>query len=77
MGSDMARRWQSSHDAAVERGESHYIDPDSGYLVFTVVGLLERGYCCGNGCRHCPYQDRDRDRDVEGDPIASLPETDP
>ncbi len=18
--------------------------------------LLERGYCCGNGCKHCPYE---------------------
>lgn len=18
--------------------------------------LLERGYCCGNGCKNCPYQ---------------------
>ncbi|GEM_PF-2916556 len=19
--------------------------------------LLERGYCCGNGCRNCPYEE--------------------
>lgn len=19
--------------------------------------LLEQGYCCGNGCRNCPYED--------------------
>jgi hypothetical protein len=24
--------------------------------VFTAQYLLERGYCCRNGCRHCPYQ---------------------
>jgi hypothetical protein len=28
---------------------------DNGYMVFTAKYLSERGYCCGNGCRHCPY----------------------
>jgi hypothetical protein len=23
--------------------------------VFTAAFLLQRGYCCGSGCRHCPY----------------------
>jgi hypothetical protein len=23
--------------------------------VFTKEFHLSRGYCCGNGCRHCPY----------------------
>jgi len=23
--------------------------------VFTRQYHLRRGYCCGNGCRHCPY----------------------
>jgi len=27
-----------------------------GYMVFTEHFLLERGYCCGNGCKHCPYE---------------------
>lgn len=31
-----------------------YFD-NSGLTVFTEKYLLERGYCCGNGCRHCPY----------------------
>jgi hypothetical protein len=26
-----------------------------GYVVFTEKYLLKRGYCCQNGCRHCPY----------------------
>lgn len=27
-----------------------------GHLViFTEYYHLERGYCCGMGCRHCPY----------------------
>ncbi|MDI9358785.1 MAG: DUF5522 domain-containing protein [Phycisphaerales bacterium] len=24
-------------------------------IVFTKEFLLERGYCCGNGCKNCPY----------------------
>ena len=43
------------HEAACERGDSHYQDPESGFRVFTRVGLEARGRCCGCGCRHCPY----------------------
>jgi hypothetical protein len=35
-------------------GEDYYVDND-GRVVFTARYLLQRGYCCGNGCRHCPY----------------------
>jgi hypothetical protein len=31
-----------------------YINKD-GYKVFTEKYLLKRGYCCQNGCKHCPY----------------------
>ncbi|EOD05416.1 hypothetical protein EMIHUDRAFT_199139 [Emiliania huxleyi CCMP1516] len=31
-----------------------YIDPDTGYSVFTQA-YLKRRPCCGNGCRHCPW----------------------
>ncbi|UPK72906.1 DUF5522 domain-containing protein [Chitinophaga filiformis] len=24
-------------------------------MVLTEHFLLERGFCCGNGCKHCPY----------------------
>lgn len=36
-------------------GEDYYVDP-KGLLVFTEKYLLQRGTCCGNGCRHCPYR---------------------
>lgn len=26
-----------------------------GYLIFTEKYLAKRGYCCKNGCKHCPY----------------------
>ena len=33
----------------------HFYYNESGYIVFTQKYHLQRGYCCGNGCRHCPY----------------------
>lgn len=35
-------------------GVDFYIE-ESGLMVFTQKYHLQRGYCCGNGCRHCPY----------------------
>jgi len=32
-----------------------YYYSEEGYLVFTGKYLLKRGYCCKNGCKHCPY----------------------
>jgi hypothetical protein len=34
-------------------GEDYYLE--NGYWVFTAKYLLQRGYCCRSGCRHCPY----------------------
>jgi Family of unknown function (DUF5522) len=34
----------------------HYYMNEEGFVVFTEKYHLERGYCCGNGCRHCPYE---------------------
>jgi hypothetical protein len=28
---------------------------EEGLMVLTEKFHLEKGYCCGNGCRHCPY----------------------
>jgi hypothetical protein len=35
-------------------GLDYYIR-DDGRLVFTEQFLLKRGFCCGNGCLHCPF----------------------
>lgn len=37
-----------------EEGKAYYYDED-GLLVLTEAFLLQRGTCCGNGCKHCPY----------------------
>ena len=28
---------------------------ENGFIVLTAKYHLERGHCCGNGCKHCPY----------------------
>ena len=28
---------------------------EGAHVVFTAQYHLRRGYCCGSGCRHCPY----------------------
>jgi len=35
-------------------GVHYYLNQD-GLVVLTEKYHLARGYCCGNGCLHCPY----------------------
>lgn len=35
-------------------GEDFYYN-DEGYIVLTEKFHLKKGFCCGNGCKHCPY----------------------
>ncbi|HEX8813035.1 MAG TPA: DUF5522 domain-containing protein [Terracidiphilus sp.] len=37
--------------------EDYYLE--NGLMVFTAAYHLKRGYCCGSGCRHCPYRETD------------------
>lgn len=38
----------------LQEGIDYYMEDD--LFVLTEHYLRNRGYCCGNGCRHCPYQ---------------------
>jgi hypothetical protein len=29
---------------------------ENGLMAYTAAYHLERGSCCGSGCRHCPYE---------------------
>ena len=29
---------------------------EDGIMVMTSKYHIDRGYCCGSGCRHCPYK---------------------
>ncbi len=35
-------------------GEDFYYN-EQGYVVLTEKYHLAKGSCCGNGCKHCPY----------------------
>ncbi len=43
---------------------------EQGYRVFTKKYHLKRGYCCKNGCKHCPY-----DYDKKTDSFKNKPKT--
>ena len=51
--------------APLVRGVDYYIE--NGYWVFTEHYLRKRGYCCKNGCRHCPYRKKVKDRPDQAD----------
>ena len=43
---------ETNNEQPVE-GRDFYFE--NGLFVLTEHFLLKRGYCCENGCRHCPY----------------------
>jgi hypothetical protein len=43
----------------VEGRDFYYEGP---LMVFTAEYLRRRGYCCGSGCRNCPYNDAEKHR---------------
>ena len=52
----------NEQELSLQEGLDYYLE--NGLLVFTATFLRKRGYCCENGCRHCPY-DYDSERAVE------------
>ena len=47
---------EALHARACAGHRDSYIDPATGYDVFTVDFLRARGFCCSSGCQHCPYK---------------------
>ena len=43
------------HAEACAKGLDYYLDPKTGYRVFSAKALEGFGKCCGCSCRHCPY----------------------
>ncbi len=43
-------------------GEDYYMD--GPYFVFTALYHQKRGYCCGSGCKHCPYRGDSSGEDI-------------
>jgi hypothetical protein len=48
----------------LDEDEDYYWEGEA--MVFTTRYLLLRGYCCENGCRHCPYGGRKLPNDQPG-----------
>lgn len=42
-----------SPNPVLREGIDYYFE--NGLMVFTGAFLGGRGYCCEQGCRHCPY----------------------
>ena len=51
----------AAHTQAVTAGAQGYLDPTTGLFVMGARYLLERGWCCDRGCRHCPWVGADPD----------------
>lgn len=51
----LAAEIRRRHAAAVEAGHPGYLDPATGLFVFTARHHRQRGICCHNDCRHCPF----------------------
>lgn len=41
----------------LKEGDDYYMSK-AGYRIMTEKYLRNRGYCCANGCKHCPYHPR-------------------
>lgn len=52
---DLPAEIERRHAEACSKGELLYSDPQTGWSVMTAHYLRQRGFCCGLGCRHCPY----------------------
>jgi hypothetical protein len=51
----------------LKEGEDFYWE--EGRMVFTEAYHRKRGYCCGSGCRHCPWRQKERPPE-EGGPAG-------
>ena len=52
---DFARKSKKKGETAYPEATEPDYYLENGNMVFTAAYLLKRGYCCKNGCRHCPY----------------------
>jgi hypothetical protein len=50
------KTFKEHNENACNQDLDTYVDPKSGYQVLTSKAHLKRGTCCGNSCRHCPFE---------------------
>ncbi len=56
----------------LKEGEDYYYNED-GFVVLTEKYHLEKGSCCGNGCRHCPYDFENVPAEKRNELLKALP----
>ena len=44
--------------------EDFYLS-EEGFVVFTEAYHLKRGYCCQSGCKHCPYKNKETEKNKQ------------
>ena len=47
-----------SNSETQKEKEGLYYYFEGGYRVYTSLYHRERGFCCRQGCRHCPFEPR-------------------
>lgn len=57
------------HLKAVKERELTYVDKKTKYEVFTVCHHLMKKKCCGNGCRHCPYDMQNASQEIRNSKV--------
>ncbi|MFN2439011.1 MAG: DUF5522 domain-containing protein [Chitinophagaceae bacterium] len=51
----MKKLYKNLHTSSeLIEGTDYYLN-ENGLMVFTERYHLQKGYCCGMACRHCPY----------------------
>ncbi|MEY3195358.1 MAG: hypothetical protein RIQ78_1455 [Bacteroidota bacterium] len=54
----MFKKSTPSKSSELVENRDYYLE--NGYFVLTESFLEQRGYCCGSGCRHCPYPKKEK-----------------
>lgn len=52
---DSASSAGGPEDAPAVSGEHGWYF-ENGFVVYTAAYHIRRGFCCGSGCRHCPFE---------------------
>lgn len=42
----------------IDNNTDYYLENDR--VIFTAAFHIRRGSCCGNSCRHCPYEPKNK-----------------
>lgn len=52
---NLMKEVQKQSTSKKQLSENIHYYKENGYMVFTELYHANKGFCCKNGCRHCPY----------------------